>query len=269
MSNSIRPRVIALCAPWTQERARAAAARAETAAGRLVLHPGCALTATAPEYSANDPVEVSTTQLTTLWEHTLTLVDEVVLVPDTGETRDTTTSTAVSYAHAHGVPVRVWTPPHLLEISLDGTWRLTCTGQRNNLARPCDTITACGCSTTVGSRLDEPCPHSPNGRHVVVSGVPSTLGTGCRLSTHRDLDSAVEEDIRAIHGPGRYLISYDTFYTDDLVLSADTRLDHTDSDDQALHLNITRRVQLSAAQPARHLFPDDPPEAAGSTPTEQ
>lgn len=227
MTNPIHPRVIALCAPWTQARARAAAARAETAAGRLVLHPGCDMTATAPQYNANDPVEISAAQLTMLWEHTLTLVDEIVIIPDTGETRDATTSTAVTYAHAHGVPVRAWTPPHLLEISLDGAWRFTCTGQLNNLARPCDTITPCGCSTTVGSQADEACPYSSSGRHVIVSGVPSRLGAGCRLSTHRDLDTAVEEDIRAIHGPGRYLISYDTFYTDDLVLSADARLDHT------------------------------------------
>lgn len=223
------PRVVCLCASPAHTDTLTEAARTETAAGRIVLQPGCDMNTSHPLCNDAATQTTVTTRLVELQRRKIDLADEVVVISGLPSGRlDAATAAELAYAHGRGKPIRFWTPPHLLEITDDSTWRLTCVGAQTGSARSCAPEVPCGCTSTSTVRTPSRrsrCPMSATGWHVVVDGTPSQPGSGCWLQNHHALPAAVHEDILSIHGPGVYLLAYDTFYTDDLVLSVDATLD--------------------------------------------
>lgn len=223
MTISPPPRVVCLCGSTAQADTFAEANRVETAAGRIVLAPGCDLKTPHPLWDDPERQGELKTNLDALHRAKIDYADEVVIIAKADGSLGESTRRELAYARQRGKPTRFWAPPHLLEVDTDGTWQLTCTAAPTDPARPCAPSVACGCPTSAATEL-APCPHSPTGRHHLVHGRPHKPASGCWLTQHRDLATAVEVDILPWHGPGTHLLAYDTFYDDDLVLSVDATL---------------------------------------------
>jgi len=104
--------VVAICGSTKFWDLMAQANWTETAAGRIVLAPGCDLKA--PGLVWSDPLEAEALKrrLDLLHRHKITLADEVLVVTDDSGYVGSSTRDEITYAQALGRPVRYTDPAH-------------------------------------------------------------------------------------------------------------------------------------------------------------
>ncbi|MFB8247374.1 hypothetical protein ACFC5X_20310 [Streptomyces sp. NPDC055952] len=104
-----RPPIVALCGSTQYWDALAEANLYETAAGRIVLAPGCNLKQPHPLWADPDRAARLKQQLDTLHRQKIDLADEVLIVNPGGYIGDSTRS-EIDYARRLGKPIRYTHP---------------------------------------------------------------------------------------------------------------------------------------------------------------
>lgn len=109
--HELRPRIVCLCGSTRHDAEFAEATRHATAAGMIVLAPGCDLKTPHPLWDTDAKREALKPQLDALHRAKIDLADEiVVVVTDATGHLGASTRDEIAYAHECGKSVRWWTP---------------------------------------------------------------------------------------------------------------------------------------------------------------
>lgn len=108
-TNPSRPPIVALCGSTRYWEQLAEANLYETAAGRIVLAPGCNLKQPHPLWATPAQADRLKQALDVLHRHKIDLADEILVVNPDGYIGDSTRD-EIDYAHSLGKPIRYTHP---------------------------------------------------------------------------------------------------------------------------------------------------------------